>query len=1035
MTNFIKGLVSFSLKNRILIFAITAIAVTMGIFSYVKTPIVAFPDFTNTEIRIITQWHGKSAEEIERFVTVPIEIAMNAVQRKTNMRSRTMFGLSVVSILFEDGVEDQYARQQIMSMLQDVDLPDGVTPYLTPPTGPIDEIFRYTIKADTNIYSSAEIRTIQDWVIERAIRTVPGVADVNAFGGKIKTFEVSTHPKLLEKYELTALDVYNAIQSSNVNVGGDVIEKAAQNFVVRGIGLLNNIHEIENITITNYKRTPILVRNVADVRESHRPRLGQVGLGRDNDDVVEAIVLQRKGIDPSPVLEELTKKVEYLNDNVLPKGMSIETFYNRQNLINFCLHTVLHNVTEGLILVIIIVFVFMLDWRSTLILSLTVPLSILFAFICLYMKGMFANLISIGALDFGILIDGTVVIVEGLFVAFVQHSEKIGIDRFNKMSKLGLIKNTVSKMAISIFFAQIIMITALAPVFTFEKVEGKIFSPLAYMLGFALLGSLIITFTFVPAMASLLFKKDVKEKHNILIAGMTKYYEKLFDWIMRNKRLTIGISLAILITAFSSAKFLGTEFLPELDEGALWLRGVGPPGLSLTESKALADNLRKDILSFPEVKRCISQTGRPDDGTDIKGFNNIELLIDIYPQEQWKTKTKNKEELINKIAKRINEKYIGILWTFSQPILDNVNEAVAGLPINNGIKVYGQNLDTLREYVNTIDSLVKTVKGTEGVGVLQISGQPELKIDLNQEKMALYGVKTIDANAIIEMAIGGKAATQLYENEKHFDVRVRYLEQFRKTENEIANLLVPTSTGARIPLKEIATIKSRTGSVMIYRDNNERYGIVQFSTGEDMGGVVSKIIDKLNKFVKPPKGYHIEFAGEYSSQVRAMKRLSIVVPICIAIIFIILLVAFRNVYDVLLIMANVPFALVGGIFSLLLTGTTFNISAGIGFVALFGICIQNGVILISTFRQYLSEDMALDDAIKHGSLSRLRPVVMTSLIAIFGLLPAAMSHGIGAQTSKPFAIVIVGGLFTSMVLVLVILPLMYKMIYSKKKLK
>ncbi len=1034
MYKFVKGIITFSLKNRLLVMILTVLMAIMGVYSYNQTPIVAFPDFTNTEIRIITQWQGHSAEEIERFVTIPIEIVMNSVQRKVNLRSRTMFGLSVISIVFEDGVDDTYARQQVLALLPELDLPAGVTPQLTPPTGPVDEIFRYTVKSENNTYSNAELRTIEDWVIERNLRTVPGVADVNAFGGQVRTFEVSTNPLLLEKYGLTALDVYDAIQNSNVNVGGNVIERASQNFVVRGIGLLENISEIENVLIKNVNGTPILVRNVADVRESSLPRLGQVGRNY-KDDVVEGIVLQRKGLDPLPVVRALKEKIQDLNDNILPSGVKIVPFYNIQTLINYCLHTVLHNISIGMLLVIVIVFAFMFDLRSTLILSLTVPLSILFAFICLYLKGMFANLISIGALDFGILINGTVVIVEGLFVVFVNQAKSVGMDRFNRMLKLGLIKKTVNSVAAEIFFAQLIIIIALFPVFTFQKVEGKIFSPLAYMLGFALLGSLVITFMFVPAFSSWLFRKNMIERNNPIMNWVWRNYERVYDWVMKNKKLTLGILMGIVLISFASTKFLGSEFLPELDEGALWIRGVGPLSLSLTESKNLADSLRKDILKYREVSQCISQTGRPDDGTDIKNFNNIEILVELYPQDSWKSGI-TREELIEKMSHNLTNKYTGILWTFSQPILDNVNEAVAGLPVNNGVKIYGPDLDTITFYINKVEDVVRNVRGMTDTGILQIMGQPELIIDLNQEKMGLYGVRTANANAIIEMAIGGKAASQLYENEKHFDIMVRYQPEFRKTENEIANLMVPTSTGGRVPLKEISTITDRTGASMIYRDNNERYGIVQFSTmGRDLGSTVKDMLKKINESIKLPKGYHMELAGEYSSEVRAMKRLAVVVPISLVLIVLVLLGAFRNIIDVLLIMINIPFALVGGIFSLLMTGIPFNISAGIGFVALFGVCIQNGVILISVFRQNLRSGMEIDKAIKEGALSRVRSVVMTSLIAIFGLLPAAMSNGIGAQTQRPFAIVIVGGLVTSMILVLIVLPLIFRITYSQKNFK
>ncbi|MBI3502721.1 MAG: efflux RND transporter permease subunit [Bacteroidetes bacterium] len=1025
----IKNIIGFALKNRIFVFFLTAILLVAGIYCYIKTPIVAFPDFTNTQIRIITLWPGRSAQEVERFVTIPIEITMNSVQRKTNLRSQSMFGLSVVSLVFEDDVEDMYARQQITGLLNDIDLPEGAEVQLTPPTGPIDEIYRYTLYSPNK--TPAELRTLQDWVIDRNLRTVPGVADVVAFGGPVKTFEVSVNPNLLAKYGLTALDVYSAVNKSNINVGGDVIEKAAQAFVVRGIGLLNNIHEIENITVQNVNGTPILVKSVADVKESNRPRLGQVQRGND-EDVVEGIVLMRKNIDPGPVLSALSDKVKELNEKILPAGVEMKTFYNRQNLIDFCLHTVLHNVTEGMILVIILVFVFMLDMRSTIILSITVPLSLLFAFMMLYIKGMFANLISIGAIDFGILIDGPVVIIEAVFVALAQRAREMGMERFNKSAKLGLISGTTFGMARSIFFSKLILVTALIPVFAFEKVEGKIFTPLAYMLGFALLGSVILTFTLMPAMAGQFLRKNVKERHNVFLEGMLRYYEKFYDWLMRNKRLALSIAAVILISSFIAAKFLGTEFLPHLDEGAMWVEGEAPMSISLKESNDLASNMRKDLLSFSEVKEVASQVGRPDDGTDPKGFYNIECLVDLRPQEDWTTKTKSKEELINKMQEKLEAKYTGVVWKFSQPIIDNVNEAVAGLNVDQAVKIFGDNIDSLTNIAWKVYDVVSKVPGMEDVAPIKNSGQPELRILLNQEKMALYGVSTADANSVIEMAIGGKAASQLYENEKKFDIRIRYQERFRKSETEIEDLMVPTSSGTNIPLQEIADIKLRSGPAFIYRDNNRRFTAVQFAVrGRDLGGTVAEAQEKLGK-LSLPKGYSLQFSGEYESEIRAMKKLSIVVPISLVIIFIILFIAFRNGRDVTIILLNVPFALVGGIFGLLLTGTNFNISAGIGFVALFGVCIQNGVILVSVFRQNLSARMPLHEAIKKGALSRVRPVVMTALLAIFGLLPTAMSTGIGSQTQKPLAIVIVGGMITAMALVLFILPVIYQLSYRRK---
>lgn len=1032
MNNLVKNIISFSLRHKLFTFFMTAALAVIGIFCFIKTPIVAFPDFTNTQIRIITRWPGRSAQEVERFVTIPVEITMNSVQRKINLRSQSMFGLSVVTLVFEDDVDDSYARQQITALLPDIQLPEGAEEELTPPTGPTDEIFRYTLHS--SLRTPAELRTVQDWVIDRNLRTVPGIADVVAFGGPIKTYEISVNPNLLAQYDLTALDVYDAISKSNVNVGGDVIEKSSQAFVVRGIGLLNNIDDIKSIIIKDEKGTPVLVKNVAEVFESNTPRLGIVARGHEPD-VVEGIVLMRKGIDPGPVLKALEKEVKELNEKVLPSDVNIRTVYDRQNLIDFCLHTVFHNVLEGIFLVTLVVFLFMRDWRATLIVSLIIPLSLLFAFIMLYLKGMFANLISIGAIDFGILIDGAVVMVEGVFVALGYYAAEIGMEKFNKVAKLGLIRRTGVDMGKAIFFSKLIIITALIPIFSFEKVEGKLFSPLAYTLGFALLGALFFTLTFVPALSHRLLHKNVKEKHNLLVAGMIKYYTRIFDWVMRNKKLSLGIAGVAVILAFASAKFLGTEFIPHLDEGALWAEGDAPMSISLSRSKELADSMRYDLLKFPEVKEVVSQIGRPDDGTDAKGFFAIECLVDLYPKEQWKTNI-SKNELIAQMEDKLESKYVGTIWSFSQPIIDNVNEAIAGIDVNQAVKVFGENLDSISGISRQVYQKLKTVPGMTDVGIVKNLGQPELQINLDRQKMALYGITAAEANAEIELAIGGKAATQMYEGEKKFDVRVRYQLAFRADETEIGNLMIPSSTGTKIPLKEIADIQLKSGPAFIYRDNNKRFSAVQFAVrGRDLGGTVAEAQKKLSNEIILPKGYSIEFSGEYESEIRAMTRLSIVVPVSLIIIFIILLILFRRISDVMLVLLNVPFALAGGILALIVTGTNFNISAGIGFIALFGICIQNGVIIISVVKQNLNKEIPLADAIKTGSISRVRPVVMTALMAIFGLLPAAISTGIGSETQKPLAIVIVGGLISATILTLVIFPLVIEIFYRRREQK
>lgn len=1007
----------------------TGILAVAGVYCFIKTPIVAFPDFTNTQIQIITRWPGRSAQEVERFVTIPVEIAMNSVQRKTNLRSQSLFGLSVVTLAFEDDVEDMYARQQITGLLPAVDFPEGSEFELTPPTGPTDEIYRYTLFSKQ--HTPSDLRTLQDWVIDRNLRTVPGVADVVAFGGPIKTYDVNVNPDLLSQYDLTALDVYDAISRSNVNVGGDVIEKSAQAFVVRGIGLINNMDDIRNIVIKNVKGISLLVKNVAEVKESNQPRLGMVARGHETD-VVEGIVLMRKGIDPGPVLKALKVKVKELNEKILPAGVEVQTVYDRQNLINFCLHTVFHNVLLGIILVTAVVLVFMRDWRATIIVSLIIPLSLLFAFIMLYLKGMFANLISIGAIDFGILIDGAVVMVEGVFVALGYYATEIGMEKFNKIAKLGLIRRTGVDMGKAILFSKLIIITALIPIFSFEKVEGKLFSPLAYTLGFALLGALLFTLTFVPALTSRLLHKNVVEKHNPLVSGMMKYYEKLFDWVMRYKKLSFSVAMVIVALTFFSAKFLGTEFIPHLNEGSLWVEGSAPMSISLPQAKILADSMRYDLLRFPEVHEVVSQIGRPDDGTDPKGFYDIECLVDLYPKEQWKSHL-TKDELIDKMQQRLDSKYVGAVWSFSQPIIDNVNEAVAGINVNQAVKVFGENLDTISKLARQVSEKISPIRGMEDVGVLKNLGQPELQIKLDRGKMAAYGISAAEANAVIELAIGGKAASQLYEGEKKFDIRVRYQYSFRKSEAEIGELMIPNASGEKIPLKEIGDIQLGSGPSFIYRDNNKRFTAVAFAVrGRDLGSTVMEGQKKLAAEIKLPKGYTLQWSGDYESEIRAMTRLSIVVPISLIIIFVILLVLFRRIKDVMLVLLNVPFALVGGILALLITGTNFNISAGIGFIALFGICIQNGVIIISVFKQNLAKRMYLTDALKSGVLSRVRPVVMTALMAIFGLLPAAISTGIGSETQKPLAIVIVGGLISATLLTLLIFPVIVHRMYREK---
>jgi cobalt-zinc-cadmium resistance protein CzcA len=1028
MNKFIKGTLGFSLKNRFFVIFCTLLIVIAGVISYKSTPIEAFPDVTNTQITIITQWPGRSAEEIEKFVTIPLEIAMNSVQKKTDVRSTTLFGLSVIKIIFEDNVDDAFARVQVNNLLPTVDLPTGVAPEVQPPYGPTGEIFRYTLKS--NKKDVRELKTIQDWVIDRQFRSVPGVADVVSFGGEVKTYEISVNPQLLADYDITPLEVYEAVAKSNINVGGDVIEKNSQAYVVRGIGLLNNPRDIENVIVNNIDGTPILIKNVAEVKESALPRMGQVGRG-EQDDVVQGIIVMRKGENPSEVIDRVKAKIEELNDKILPADVKIDSFYNREDLITFASGTVKHNLIEGIIFVTVIVFLFMADWRTTMIVSLVIPLALLLAFICLRLKGMSANLLSMGAIDFGIIVDGAVVMVEGIFVALDHKAHKEGMDRFNKLSKLGLIKKTGTEMGKAIFFSKLIIITCLLPIFAFQKVEGKMFSPLAYTLGFALLGALIFTLTLVPLLTSILLRKNVKEKHNPFVNFITNGSMKIFNLAYSKKRLSILLASGVVSIGLFAFNFLGTEFLPQLDEGSIYVRASMPMSISLEESVNNSIQMRKIFMGFEEVEQVMSQTGRPNDGTDPTGFYNVEFHVDIHPKETWRRNI-TKNQLIDEMKVKLSI-FPGIVFNFSQPIMDNVEEAASGVKGSIAVKIYGNDLQLLEGKADTVYNILSKIEGIEDLGILKNLGQPELRIELDEHKMAIYGVTTADCQAVIEMAIGGKVASQMYEGERKFDIRIRYGEEFRKTEKEIGKLMVPTLRGSKIPLKEIAEIKTVTGPSLIFRDNNQRFIAVKFSIrGRDMGSTIREAQEQVDAVVTLPKGYTMSWTGDFENQRRATERLTQVVPISLLLIFFILFVLFGNVKDAGLVLINVPFAIIGGIAGLLITGTNFSIAAGIGFIALFGICIQNGVILISVFKQNLTARMPIEEAIKDGVLARVRPVVMTAMMAAIGLMPAALSTGIGSETAKPLAIVVIGGLVSATALTLFIFPLVFEVFYKKK---
>lgn len=1027
MHKFIDNIVAFSLKNKFFIFFCTTVAVIAGIVSFKHTPIDAFPDVTNTKVTVITQWPGRSAEEVEKFITIPIEIAMNSVQNKTDIRSTTLFGLSVLHVMFEDDVDDFVARQQVYNLLNDADLPDGVTPEVQPLYGPTGEIFRYTLRSEKR--DVRELKTLQDWVIERNLRAVSGVADIVSFGGEVKTFEVSVNPHQLKNYGITSLELYQAIANSNINVGGDVITKSSQAYVVRGIGLINDMEELRNIVVKNIHGTPVLVRHLAEVHEACLPRLGQVGRMAE-DDVVQGIVIMRKGENPAEVIDALKAKIEYINKEVLPEDVQIVTFYDRENLVNLAVHTVSRNLVEGILLVTFIVLIFMADWRTTVIVAVVIPLALLFAFICLRVMGMSANLLSMGAIDFGIIIDGAVVMVEGIFVALDRKAKEVGMPTFNLMSKMGLIRQTAKEKARAVFFSKLIIITALIPIFSFQKVEGKMFSPLAYTLGFALLGALLFTLTLVPVMSSMLLKRNVREKNNFFVRFINGKSVAFFDKCHARRKISVGIAGIVAVGGLWMFTLLGTEFLPQLNEGSIYIRATLPQSISLNESVQLANKMRARLAAYPEVKQVLSQTGRPNDGTDATGFYNIEFHVDIYPEKEWESGL-DKMQLIEKMQEDLSM-YPGIDFNFSQPITDNVEEAASGVKGSIAVKVFGKDLYRSEKIAMEIDKILGTVEGIEDLGVIRNIGQPELRIELDEGRLARYGVSKEDVQAIIEMAIGGKSASLLYEDERKFNIMVRYKPEFRQDEEEIGKILVPTMDGTMIPIKELAEIRTITGPLLIFRDNHARFCAVKFSVrGRDMGTAVAEAQEKVNASVRLPEGYSLKWTGDFENQQRATKRLSQVVPVSIAIIFVILFILFSNARDAGLVLLNVPFAAAGGIVALWATGFNFSISAGIGFIALFGICIQNGVIMISDIKHNLKERLALSCAVKESVRSRVRPVVMTAAMAAIGLMPAAVSHGIGSESQRPLAIVIIGGLVGATFFALFVFPLIVEFVYCK----
>jgi len=1027
MHKFVENIIAFSLRNHILVLFLTVLLFITGIVCYVNTPIEAYPDVTNTRVRIITQWPGRSAEEVEKFVTLPIMKEMNTIPRKTDVRSTSLFGLSVVTVIFEDGVDDFFAQQYSSNRMQDLDLPEGADPSIEPPSGATGEIYRYVLKSDLPI---REVAAINEWVVERELLSVPGVASIASFGGEEKMFEIKVNPAELNNYNLSPLEVYDAVSKSNINVGGDIIQKGSQAFVVRGIGLLESVEDIENILIEVKGGTPIRVKQVATVSVSSKPRLGQVGLD-DEDDVVQGIVIMLRGQNPGEVINNLKEKIAELNDRILPEDVKIEPFLDRTTLVDSTVHTVMKNLLEGILLVSIVVFIFLFNWRTTVIVATVIPLSFLFAIIMLRIQGLPANLISMGALDFGLLLEGTLVIVEIIFVAMEKRSEQLGI-RFAKISKNGLIKKSAGSVASHIFFAQIILVVALFPIFSFQKVEGKMFSPLAFTLGYALLGSLVLSLTYVPVMCKVLLNKPVKERTNFISRFCISTLHKVYTFSSRYRKGTIIAFCVLLVICTVRFCFWGTEFIPSMNEGAIYIRATLPNSVNLDESVKITKEMKQKLRQFDEIQFILSQTGRPNDGTDPTGFFNIEFHAQLKPENEWKRKIK-KDDLIAEINDSINI-YPGVILAFSQPIQDNVEEYVAGVKSSLVIKIFGNDLHQLENLADQTAAAIKDVQGVEDVNVFRSIGLPELQIKLEESQMASYAVSMADAQAVVEMAIGGKAATKFYEDERTFDVQIRFQKEFRDNEDKIGNILIPTMDGKRVPLKEIADIKFITGPTFIYREGSSRYVGVGFSIRDrDLGSTIAEAQQKVKEKVELRTENKMVWAGEFESQQRATSRLMVIVPAVLLLILFLLYLNFGTVKDTLIAASAIPYAFIGGFISLWLTGTVFGISAGIGFIILFGITAINSILLIVLMKERMQHTRNLRLAIDDAVSNRIRPVLMIALMGSMGLLPAALSHGMGSEIQKPLAIMIVGGILICMILSFTVLPQVFYFAYRRDK--
>ncbi|MEW5791592.1 MAG: CusA/CzcA family heavy metal efflux RND transporter [Pseudomonadota bacterium] len=1019
----LERLITFALKQRVLILGAALVLVIWGIIAIKNLPIQAFPDVQDVQVQVVTQVPGQAPPEVERSVTMPIEREMNGIPGLAQVRSVSITGLSVVTLTFADRTDDYFARQQVLEKLANVTLPPGVQPTLAPLTTAVGEIYRYVLEAPRDM-PLTEVRALQDWVVRPTLRSTPGVADVVSFGGAIKEYQVRADPYRLRKYNLTLAQLSQALANNSVNTGGGFIRRGDEALVVRSVGLFTNVDDIGRVVVASANGTPVYVSDVADVEIGPRTRSGYVDYNRQSD-VVEGIVQMVKGRNPAVVIADLKTRIDSLNAHGLPPGVRLKSVYDRTQLIGHTVHTVTENLLTGAFLVVVILVIFLRNLKAALIVASIIPLSLLFAFIGMDLKGVSANLISLGAVDFGILVDSAVVLVE----AFMVRLALAAVDQHPSHDSVGwrwhTLKSTAVEVGRPVLFAKAIIISAFLPIFTFQRVEGKIFSPMALTLSFAILGAILITLTLIPVLLSFTLRNNrMAERHSRWMHALQVRYRALLAFAFRWRKTVVGLSVLLLAASLLLAPRLGSEFLPKLDEGNIWLTLTLPPSTALDKTKEVEERIRAILLSYPEVSSVIAHMGRPDDGTDPKGPNNMEIMANLAPREHWRFA--GKEALIRDMERRM-ESIPGVHTNFSQVIEDNVEEALSGVKGEIAIKIFGPDLEVLEEKAEEVARVVSGIPGAVDVAAIKVGGLAQLNIELNRDRLARYGLNASDVADVVQTALAGRAVNAFYDGERRFDVTLRLDKPYRDSVEAIGELMlnVPGSD-VQVPLSALADISVREGAARISREGGGRNVAVKANLlGRDQGGFVAEAMRKVKREVKLPPGYRMTWGGQFENQQRAMKRLEVIVPVSVLLIFILLFWVFQSVKNAFLILLMIPFSLIGGLAGLGLAGLHLSVSAAVGFIALAGISVQNGVIMVEQIKEFLREGQDSMSAILDGAARRLRPVLMTALMAGLGLLPAALSHGIGSETQRPFAVVIVGGLVSATALTLLLLPILF----------